>query len=160
MKILNTLIFLAFCANSAYTQPDFAATIEGPLLIDNTPGHVIMKAADGSYWTLTVNPSGQMSTIATTFTNIDVTIANTETYVKDVFTGDEEGVSIFKQAQHYSQSEIIMDATTNWENQFRYTPKSNFVGQDKVTILFETGSDGASPNTNFSYLTIKFTVTN
>lgn len=158
MKFLSTLIFLGFCINSAFTQPEFAATIEGPLLIEDTPGHVIMKAADGSYWTLMVDPSGELRTFAATFQNLEITLSNIEVYKLRLSVGDEEGVGIFKQAEHFYQSTIVMDASTNWEHEYQYIPDSNYAGQDQVTILLSTGSDGASPNTNFEYLTIKFTI--
>lgn len=157
--LLSTILCLGILI-SVYAQPDFGAIIEGPILIEDTPGHMIMKSGDGSYWTITVDGSGQLRTTAATFTNIDVTLPNNQTYTLDVSVGDEEGVGIFQQANHFSQSIIVMDASTNWAHQYRYTPLSNYSGQDKVTLLLSTGSDGASPNTHFEYLTIQFNLTN
>lgn len=158
MKILSTLTFLFFCINSAFAQPDFAATIEGPLIIEDTPGHIIMKAADGSYWTLMVDPSGQLQTFATTFQNLDITLTNIQVYKLRLSVGDEEGVGIFEQAKHFFQSKIVMNASTDWEHEYQYIPDANYAGPDQVTILLSTGSDGASPNTHFEYLTINFTI--
>lgn len=158
-SLLNTILCLGILV-SAYAQPDFGAIIEGPILIEDTPGHIIMKSGDGSYWTITVDGSGQLRTTAATFTNIDVTLPNSQTYTLDVSVGDEEGVGIFEQANHSSQSVIVMDASTNWAHEYRYTALSNYVGADKVTLLLATGSDGASPNTHFEYLSIRFNVTN
>ncbi len=159
MKIICTFLLISLCF-SLSAQPDFGAVIEGPVLIEDTPGHLIMKSGNGSYWTLIIDGSGQLQTKAASFTNLDVTIANTETYVLNVSVGDEEGVSVFLQADHFNQSTIVMDASTNWAHEYRYTPANNYTGSDKVTLLQVTGSNGASPNTDFEYLTINFTITN
>jgi len=53
-----------------------------------------------------------------------------------------------------------VNTSTNWESQYRYTPSDNFVGEDQISLLIATGSNGASPNTHFEYLTIRFTVSN
>lgn len=160
MKFLSTLSLTTLFLSSIFAQADFGAIIEGPLLIEDTPGHIIMKAGDGSYWTLTVDPSGLLKTTAATFTDINVTISNSQTYTKDVSVGDEEGVSIFQQTEHYSESQILFGPNTNFIHRYTYTPASNYVGPDQVTLLASTGSDGASPNTDFEYITIRFTVTN
>lgn len=159
MKTILFFSLFCFFSGSMYSQPDFGAIIEGPVLIEDTPGHIIMKSGDGSYWTLTVDGSGQLHTTAASFTSIDITISSGQTYTNNISVGDEEGVAIFQQAEHFNMSTIVMDASTNWESQYRYTPSNNFVGEDQVTLLIATGSNGASPNTHFEYLTIRFTVT-
>lgn len=158
MKILSSLILSVLFIAYSFSQPDFAAIIEGPLLIEDTPGHIIMKSAEGSYWTLIVDGLGQLNTKAASFSTIDVTLSNGQTYTNNLSVGDEEAVSILQQAKQYLKSTIVMDASTNWQRQYQYTPINHFTGSDQVTLLVETGSDGASPNTNFEYLTIRFTV--
>lgn len=160
MKSLLFCLFVVCSFVNGFAQPNFGATIEGPILLEDTPGHIIMKSGDGSYWTLTVDGNGQLRTTAATFTNIEITLPNDQTYTRDVSVGDEEAVSVFLQASHFNQSTIVMDASTNWAHHYRYSAQSNYIGHDKVTLLLATGSDGASPNTHFEYLTIEFTLTN
>jgi len=158
-SLVYLCLFLGLSA-SAFAQPDFGAVIDGPILIENTPGHIIMKSGDGSYWTLTVDGSGQLQTTAASFTKLDVTISNSQTYTTDVFVGDEESVVIFLQADNFLQSEIEMNASTNWAHRYSYKPLGQFIGTDEVSLLIATGSTGASPNTHFEYRTIHFTITN
>lgn len=91
---------------------------------------------------------------------INVKIMNNETYLFDLgIFGDEEGVSISKQATHFSESTVERETNTG-KVVYKYTPATNFVGTDEVQIKSERGSDGASPNTKIIYTTIKFTVIN
>ena len=74
---------------------------------------------------------------------ISVELKQLETYeYKTGISGDEEGVLIRKQAQHYEVSEIIRDSTTNWEAMYRYQAAKNYVGNDEVKIETSRGSDG------------------
>lgn len=91
---------------------------------------------------------------------INVKISANETYLFDLgIFGDEEGASISNQATHHSVS-IVERETNTGKVVYKYTPASNFVGTDEVQIKSERGSDGASPNTNIIYTTIKFIIIN
>ena len=92
---------------------------------------------------------------------ISVELNQTEIYkYKTGISGDEEGVLIKKQAQHYEVSEIVRDSTTNWEAVYRYQAKKDYVGDDEMEIETSRGSDGASPPTEIERITIKFIITN
>jgi len=92
---------------------------------------------------------------------ISVELNQAETYeYKTGISGDEEGASIKKQAQHYEVSEIVRGSTTNWEAVYRYQAKKDYVGDDEVEIETSRGSDGASPPTEIELITIKFIITN
>ncbi|MBO9700076.1 MAG: hypothetical protein J7604_07680 [Sporocytophaga sp.] len=73
--------------------------------------------------------------------------------------GDEEGASISKQATNYSVSTLERETSTG-KVIYKYTPATNFTGTDEVQIKSERGSNGASPNNNITYMTIKFTIIN
>ena len=73
-------------------------------------------------------------------------------------SGDEEGVSISIQANHFDVSEMIRDESTNWAAVYRYQPELDFVGTDFVELKLSTGSDGASPSTNTKFIKISFTI--
>ena len=89
-----------------------------------------------------------------------VELKQSESYkYKTGISGDEEGVLIRGQAQHYQVSEIIRDSTTNWEAVYCYQAKENYVGIDEVEIETSRGSDGASPPTEIEVIRIKFTIT-
>ena len=91
---------------------------------------------------------------------ISVELKQLETYeYKTGISGDEEGVLIRGQAQHYQVSEIIRDSTTNWEAVYRYQAKENYVGIDEAEIETSRGSDGVSPPTEIEVIRIKFTIT-
>ncbi len=90
----------------------------------------------------------------------NVKITANETYMFDLgIFGDEEGASISRQATHFSVSTVERDNNSG-KIIYKYTPATNFVGTDEVQIKSERGSDGASPNTNITYTTIKFTIIN
>lgn len=91
---------------------------------------------------------------------INVKITANETYLFDLGNfGDEEGASISRQATNFSESTLEREINTG-KVVYKYTPATNFVGTDEVEIKSARGSNGASPNDNITYITIKFTITN
>lgn len=91
---------------------------------------------------------------------IVVNLKANETYQFDLGNfGDEEGASISKQATNYSVSTVEREINTG-KVIYKYAPATNFTGTDEVQIKSERGSDGASPNNNISYMTIKFIIKN
>ena len=70
--------------------------------------------------------------------------------------GDEEGVTIQKQAEHYELSEVKRE-DNGTDIHYYYLPEPGFSGTDYVELKAGFGSDGASPSTNFviTKLTIK-----
>ena len=90
---------------------------------------------------------------------ITQTISKNQSYQYDLGNfGDEEGVSITKQANHFSQSELVRDINTA-KIIYNYTPNIDFIGTDEVVIKSEKGSNGASPNNVIVNTTIKLTIT-
>ena len=90
---------------------------------------------------------------------INVQILNSEVYeYKTGISGDEEGASIKKQAQHFEISDIFRNSETGWEAVYRYKPESNFIGFDYVELEIETGSDGASPSSKIELIKITIEV--
>lgn len=88
-----------------------------------------------------------------------VTISSSEVFeYRTGLSGDEEEATITQQPDHYEISKVIRDSTTNWESVYRYKPESGFEGTDQVKIKLEAGSDGASPNTDITLITIEITV--
>ena len=73
--------------------------------------------------------------------------------------GDEEGVSVFRQASHFIVSAAEMEVATGIVT-YTYQPATNYVGCDEVELVSAKGSDGASANNRKLFTTIKFTVTN
>jgi hypothetical protein len=60
------------------------------------------------------------------------------------YFGDEEGISIVKQASHSVISKI---EKKQWEERiFQYQPQNNYMGRDTVIIETQRGSDGAEKN--------------
>lgn len=91
---------------------------------------------------------------------VSTTIANTETYeYRTGISGDEEGAKITEQAQNYEISELVRDASTQFEVVYRYKPKAGFVGVEQVKIRTEQGSDGSSPSDEFTTIILRITVT-
>jgi len=91
---------------------------------------------------------------------INVKLSANETYQFDLGNfGDEEGASISRQATFFSVSTLEREINTG-KVIYKYIPATNFVGTDEVQIKSDRGSNGASPNNNISYITIKFTITN
>lgn len=90
---------------------------------------------------------------------IAVKLSHFETYEYNTgISGDEEGAFISKQAEHYEVSKIVRDSTTQWWAVYKYKPLANYVGNDKVEIETQRGSDGASPSTEIKQIKIKFTI--
>ena len=90
---------------------------------------------------------------------INVQILNSEVYeYKTGISGDEEGASIKKQAQHFEISDIFRNSETGWEAVYRYKPESNFIGFDYVELEIKTGSDGASPSSKIELIKITIEV--
>ena len=83
----------------------------------------------------------------TTEKTISVSLNKSDTLYNCSFGyfGDEESISIIKQAKHSSISEI---KNQHWEERiFQYQPKNNFIGLDTVIIETRKGTDGgAKPN--------------
>ncbi|MCP4604129.1 MAG: hypothetical protein GY847_27010 [Proteobacteria bacterium] len=91
--------------------------------------------------------------------SVDAQIKNTGIYeYRTGISGDEEGATITKQAQNYEISELVRDASTQFEIVYRYKPKEKFVGFEEVNIRTEQGSDGASPSDVFTTITLRITV--
>ena len=91
---------------------------------------------------------------------INQTIGINQAYQFDLGNfGDEEGASIYKQATNFSISTVEREINTG-KVLYKYVPAPNFVGIDEVKIKSARGTDGASPNNNIIYTTIKLTVTN
>jgi len=148
-------------SNSNANNPIGTTTeINGGLIVKGQ-NQLFLQSPGGLCWALKVNDSGVLETEAVlcdSFTSISVTISNTDSYQYVIPIGDEEGAGIHTQANHYLQSEIINDVSTNWQSTYFYKPQIGFTGEDKVVLAIETGSDGAGPNTHIEYLTINFTV--
>jgi hypothetical protein len=93
-------------------------------------------------------------------TSFDIQLTKNQSYEYNTrIGGDEEGAEISIQANHFSISEIVRDASTIFVAVYKYTPDLDYKGADMVEIKTSTGSDGASPSTNFEYITIHFTIT-
>ena len=89
-------------------------------------------------------------------TTENVTISNSETYQYNLGGfGDEEGVKISKQAEHYEISELNRSETIV----YIYKPEEGFSGSDLVKIEIITGSDGSSPGSVSKVVEINFNVT-
>ena len=89
----------------------------------------------------------ETSTQKTSEKIISVSLNKSDTLYKNSFGyfGDEEGISIIKQAKHSAISKIINQPFE--ERIFQYQPLNNFVGLDSVIIETNKGSDGASKST-------------
>lgn len=72
--------------------------------------------------------------------------------------GDEDGVVIVKQAEHFSISQIDRNMDSNWQPRYRYQPAPGFSGRDVVELETRRGSDGASPPTDFTTIRIVFII--
>ncbi len=92
--------------------------------------------------------------------DINVVIKSSEIYeYKTGISGDEESVSIIRQAKHYEISDVVRNADTKYEAVYRYKPKEGFIGTDYVELEERTGSDGASPPTQLELIKISIKVT-
>ena len=85
----------------------------------------------------------------------NISLSNSEDYEYDLGDfGDEEGVSIETQAEHFEISELERGENII----YKYEPIVDFIGTDYVEIKTFRGSDGASPNTDISIVKIIFNV--
>jgi len=97
-------------------------------------------------------PSSQIQTIA-------ATVKSGQTYKSDLGNyGDEEGVTITRQAAHFQVSSIDRDLSSG-KISLKYTPAPDYIGTDEVVVQSSKGSDGASPNNKVISITFKFTIT-
>lgn len=88
---------------------------------------------------------------------LEVTLKVNEDYEYDLGGfGDEEGATIEKQSKNFAVSELKRLNAVGIV--YYYKPKLNFIGSDEVILRSERGSDGASPNTEYLYTTIKFQI--
>ena len=91
------------------------------------------------------------------YDSIDVEISKNELFIYDTKnSGDEEGGRIVEQAQRFEISEVVRD--NSFRLVYRYQPKENYVGNDRVQIELSSGSDGGSPPNHFDYITINFVI--
>ena len=90
----------------------------------------------------------------------NVTLKNTESYSRTFVLGDEEGASIPVQAQHYETSELVRDASTNMNVEYRYKPSSGFVGNDYVILEIHYNKTGENSSAYTETERINFTITN
>ena len=92
---------------------------------------------------------------------VDAEIKNTEIYEYHTgMGGDEQGASITQQARHYSISEIVRDASTNYEPVYRYKSAPGFVGTEEVKLTLSEYIIGATIELEATEITISITVTN
>ena len=90
---------------------------------------------------------------------IEVDLKKTKGYCHDFeISGDEEGVTIIKQAEHYRESQLYRDSTTNWSEVYCYKPDTNYIGYDEVIFLTCTGGSGGGCN-HIDTVVIRFNVT-
>ena len=89
----------------------------------------------------------------------NVTLKNTESYTRTFVLGDEEGASIPVQAQHYETSELVRDASTNMNVEYRYKPTSGFVGNDYVILNIYYNKTGENSSAYTEIERINFTIT-
>lgn len=101
--------------------------------------------------------SGNCERADTKTTELDVTLANSDTYRLSLGSfGDEEGCSIVENARQAKSSKILGEP---WETRiYEYIPDSGYVGSDKVVIKTERGSDGASANDDIEVIRINFSI--
>jgi hypothetical protein len=91
--------------------------------------------------------------------DIAVTLNNAALYELDLrASGDEESADIEVQAEHFLQSEILFDESTQWETIYRYRPEVGYVGEDYVEIKTCTGGSGVGCN-HHKLIRITFEVT-
>ncbi|MCA9730623.1 MAG: hypothetical protein H6696_16660 [Deferribacteres bacterium] len=92
--------------------------------------------------------------------DVDATIKTSEIYEYHTgISGDEEGAAIKTQAKNFEISEILRNASTNFEAVYRYKSNTGFVGLEYVELELKTGSDGASPPKNIKNIKIALQVT-
>lgn len=96
-----------------------------------------------------------------TYDTVHAAISNQETYTYDTGVGgDEDGVVITQQANHFATSSIVRNDSTNYVAVYIYEPHVGFTGIDSVELEKRTGSDGASPPNRFETVRIIISVQN
>ncbi|MDR2010628.1 MAG: hypothetical protein LBQ22_09120 [Bacteroidales bacterium] len=90
----------------------------------------------------------------------NVTLKNTESYSRTFVLGDEEGASITVQTQHYEESELVRDESTNMNVEYRYKPTTGFVGNDYVILEVYYNKTGENSSAYTETEKINFTITN
>ncbi len=86
-------------------------------------------------------------------------ISNSEIFeYRTGITGDEDGATIYQQAEHFAISEIRRNADTGYEAVYFYQSEADFVGNDYVELELSTGSDGASPPTDVETVAIELII--
>ena len=90
----------------------------------------------------------------------NVTLKNTESYSRTFVLGDEEGVVIMYQAQHYEKSELVRDESTNMNAVYCYKPSIGFVGTDYVGFEVYYNKTGEDRFAYIETVRINFTITN
>ena len=90
----------------------------------------------------------------------NVTLKNAESYSRTFVLGDEEGVAIMYQAQHYEKSELIRDESTNMNVEYLYKPTIDFVGNDYVGLEIYYNKTGKGRFAYIETVRINFTITN
>jgi len=161
MKSILTISFIIFSCHLLFSQDRPIAEIEGKLTIEDIPGKIIMKSPDGNCWQISVANDGQISStpvLCESYSVMNVTITNSETYIYEFDIGDEEGVAIHADPEYAMINKIITTNVPYFHWEYQYRPTAGYLGTDQVTLAFATGSDGASPSTHIEYLTIYFTI--
>jgi len=89
----------------------------------------------------------------------ELQLNNTDTHTISIGDfGDEEGAAILQHPSQFEQSEIVRDASSNWNPVYKYKAKNNFKGVDSV--LIETCKlNKQSPSLNCSKDTLKIKLT-
>ena len=91
---------------------------------------------------------------------MNVSLKMNDTYQYDLgLLGDEEGVTISRQATHFFSSLIERDISKG-KITYKYQPVQGFIGSDEVELVSQKGSDGAAHNKDKLITTIKLTITN
>lgn len=169
LKYFLSFLLLIFYYQNIFTQTPFNNTqttigttteISGGLIVKGE-SQLFLQSPGGLCWAITVDDHGVLSTeqvYCDSYTKFEVTLSDTQTYEYSIAIGDEEGASIYQQANHFSTSEIVNGASTNWIPTYIYRSQGGYTGTDKVILAIETGSDGASPNSHIEYVTINFVI--
>jgi hypothetical protein len=89
----------------------------------------------------------------------NVTLKNTESYSRTFVLGDEEGVAIMYQAQHFEKSELVRDESTNMNAVYYYKPTIGFVGTDYVGFEVYYNKTGEDRFAYIESVRINFTIT-
>jgi len=87
-----------------------------------------------------------------------VTLRNSDTYQYPTLSGDEEGATIVKQAQHFKISEVRRNTSTNWDAVYVYQPEPGYTGNDYVELEITRNPVGTLGHEQTSRLGISFTI--